>query len=234
MLLLTAGVAAADTKIVRMSHTDAFTMMGQTQPAQDEQSVTWMGDGRMRMDRGGSTFIVRPDLKQLLFVDHGTKTYRKVDLPIDMTKLMPPGMGEQMMQMMKFQATVTPSAETRPVEKWTARRFDVSLTSMMMNMKSTVWATKEVKLDISTYNDLHEQIVLMQPGMSAVINEMRKIEGFPVLTEGVVTMMGSEVKNSEKVTAVEEGLTAPAGTYDPPAGYTEQEFDFMKLQQSKE
>ena len=41
-----------------------------------------------------------------------------------------------------------------------------------------------------------------------------------------MTMMGNEVGTSEKAISIEE-IDPPAGTYDPPPGYTEKPFDFM-------
>jgi hypothetical protein len=59
---------------------------------------------------------------------------------------------------------------------------------------------------------------------------MSKIEGLVVEQQGVMTMMGNEVGTSEKALSI-ENVEAPAGTYDPPAGYTEKPFDFMAQMQ---
>jgi hypothetical protein len=45
-----------------------------------------------------------------------------------------------------------------------------------------------------------------------------------------MTMMGNEVGASEKTISIED-LTAPAGTYEPPADYAEKPFDFMARMQ---
>lgn len=227
-----ATLAAADTKVVKASHTDAFSMMGKTQPAQDEQNTIWLGDGRMRMDQGDSSFIVRADENKMYIVEHDDKKYFVLDLPIDPDKLLPPEMAKQMMQMMKFEATVTPSDETKKVGEWTARRYDVTMNSAMSQMKMVVWATKDIAFDYSGFNSLFEQTKLLAPGMQDVVDEMRKIDGFQVESTTTMSMMGSDMKMSERTLSVEEG-TPPAGTYDPPAGYKAEPFDFLKMQQMK-
>jgi len=229
-VVLAAGFASADTKIVKKTHTDAFAIMGQQQPAKDEQSVSWIGDKRLRVDNGDASFIVRPDQNAMYLVNHAEKSYNVIDLPVDISKLLPPGMGDQMMQMMKFQVTVTPSAETRKVGSWNARRYDLTMNSAMMQMNSVVWTTKDVSFDLDSFNALAEEMVRMQPGMADTIGEMRKMEGFQVLTEATMMVMGSEVKSREETLSIDE-MSAPAGTYEVPAGYTKQEFDFMKMQQ---
>jgi hypothetical protein len=229
---LVAGIAAADTKIVQQHHTDAFTMMNKQQPAKDEQNTIWIGDGRLRSDQAKSSFIVRADLKKMYMVNNEAKEYYTIDLPLDMKKLMPPGMADQMAQMMKMDAKVTPTEETKKIGEWTARRFDVAISSAMMQMKMQVWASKDLKLDYGKFNTLFENIQLLSPGMDAMVQEMRKIDGYQVASETTMTMMGNNVKMTETTLSVEDGA-APAGTYDPPAGYAEKPFDFMKMQQMK-
>ena len=51
-----------------------------------------------------------------------------------------------------------------------------------------------------------------------------------MLEEQSVAVMGSEMKMWEKTLAVRDGA-APAGTYDPPAGYTEKPFNLMEAMQ---
>jgi hypothetical protein len=66
----------------------------------------------------------------------------------------------------------------------------------------------------------------LQPGMASAVEELAKIDGFVVAQESVITMMGNDIKSSEQALSIEKA-TAPAGTYDPPEGYTEKPFDFM-------
>ncbi len=227
-----AAVAVADTKVVKASHTDAFSMMGQSQPAKDEENTIWLGEGRMRMDQGDSTFIIRADESKMYIIEHDDKKYFVVDLPVDPDKLLPAEMAKQMMQMMKFDATVTPSDETKKVGEWTARRYDVTMSSAMTQMKMEIWTTKDITFDYSGFNNLYEQTKLLAPGMGDVVEEMKKVDGFQVESTTSMTMMGSEMKMSERTLSVEEG-TPPAGAYDPPAGYKAEPFDFLKMQQMK-
>ena len=93
-----------------------------------------------------------------------------------------------------------------------------------------MWATKVAGYDPTAFNDMYVHINSLQPGMAEAVKEMTKIEGLVVEQKGVMTMMGNEVGTSEKTISIED-LPAPAGTYDPPADYTEKPFDFMARMQ---
>jgi hypothetical protein len=229
VVLLSAGIAVADIKVVKQTHQDGFTIMGQTQPPEDRQQTTWIGKDMMYMDQGDSATIVRVDLMKLYVVDHTTKTYQVLDLPVDLSTLVPPEM-QPMLAMMQFEVTVTPTDEHKQVGEWDARRYDMAMTSQMFSMKSTMWVTKVAGYDAEAFNSMYVHLNSLQPGMADAVKEMSKIEGLVVEQQGVMTMMGSEVGTSEKTISI-DNIDAPAGTYDPPEGYTEKPFDFMERMQ---
>lgn len=229
VVLLSAGIATADFKVVKQTHQDGFTIMGQTQPAEDRQQTTWIGKDTMYMDQGDNVTIVRLDTMKLYVIDHTAKTYHVLDLPIDLAALVPPEM-QPMLAMMQFEVTVTPTEEYKQVGEWKARRYDMSMTSQMFSMKSTMWATQVAGYDPKAFNSMYVHLNSLQPGMADAVKEMSKIDGLVVEQQGVMTMMGNEVGTSEKTISI-DNIDAPAGTYDPPAGYTEKPFDFMERMQ---
>jgi hypothetical protein len=234
-VVLVAGAAMADTKIVKMEHTDGFSAMGRTVPPVDQERVTWIGTDRMRTDSGGASTIIRLDQKKLYLLNHGEKTYNIMELPIDLAQFMPPGMADQMLPMMTFEVTVTPTDETKMVGEWKARRFDVAMTSKMATISMTMWATQDVEFDEKAYYAMYEHLNSIRPGLAKMAEEMSKLEGLVIEEEGVTTMtiMGnSTIKKSEKATSI-ENLDPPKGTYEPPADYTEESFDFMKSMQGQ-
>jgi hypothetical protein len=227
--LLSAGIAAADFKVVKQTHQDGFTIMGQTQPPEDRKQTTWIGEEMMFMDQGDSATVVRVDLMKLYVIDHATKTYHVLDLPIDLSTLVPPEM-QPMLAMMQFQVTVTPTDEHKQVGEWDARRYDMTMTSQMFSMNTTMWVTKVPGYDPQAFNSMYVHLNSLQPGMADAVKEMSKIDGLVVEQKGVMTMMGNEVGTSEKTISI-DNMAAPSGTYDPPAGYTEKPFDFMARMQ---
>ncbi len=226
-----ATLAGADTKIVKKQHSDAYTVMGQSQPARDQSTTTWLGADRLRSDQGQTSFIVSLDTSTLLIVDHEAKTFSELKLPVDVASLMPPEMAAGMQKMMTFTAKVTPTDETKVIGKWKTRRFDITLSSPMLEMTSSVWTTKDVGFDIAAFTRMGEEILRMEPGMAGIAEELRKIDGFQIRQENVTKMtMGgnAEVRSSEEVVSVED-VSAPAGTYDPPADYQRRDFNYQSM-----
>ena len=91
--------------------------------------------------------------------------------------------------------------------------------------------TKDVDLDIPAFTRMGEEVMRMQPGMEAIAEELRKIDGFQIRQENVTKMTmggGGEVRSSEEVVSVED-LPAPAGTYEPPPDYQKRDFDFSSM-----
>ena len=225
-VLLAAGLATADLKVVKDTHRDAFTIMGQSQPADDHEQTSWIGKDRMMMDQGKSGTIVRLDTMKLYILNHVAKTYNVLDLPINLEEMLPPEM-QPMLQMMQFEVKVEPTDEYKEIGEWNARRFNVVMSTQMMTITSAMWVSDVDGYDPTTFNTMYVHLNSLQPGMADAAAEMKKLNGLVVAQEGVMAMMGTEVKNAELATSIEE-LDAPAGTYDPPADYTEEPFDFMK------
>ena len=222
VVLLSTGVVAADIKVVKQTHQDGFTIMGQTQPPEDKEQTSWIGDDRMYMEQGNTTTIVRLDLMKLYVIDHDTQSYHVLDLPVDLSTLVPPEM-QPMLAMMQFEVTVTPTEEHKQVDEWKARRYDMTMSSQMFSMKSTMWVTKVAGYDPQAFNSMYVHLNSLKPGMADAVKEMSKIEGIVVEQKGVMTMMGNEVGTSERAISIDK-LAAPAGTYDPPTGYIEKPF----------
>ena len=234
-VFLVTGIVSADLKVVKKTHRDGFQIMGQDNPAQDAEEVTWIGDDRLRIDQGDSSSIVRLDTKQLILVNHVDETYNVIDLPLDLSAFLPEQMAAQMKAMMTFDIEVTPADERKKVGKWNARRYDLKMVSKMVTVESALWATTEIDVDLTAYHKMYQQIIGLQPGMEGMADEMLKVKGFVVAMDGamIMNMMGgSKVATTEETVSAEQ-LDAPAGTYDSPAGYSKQDFDYMSVMQKR-
>lgn len=227
-LLPALSPASADSLITMKSHSDGMPAMGQ--PPTDVSWTIWFGDGVLRQDREGMSFIVNGPEKQIFIVMHDSKTYQAISLPLDLTKMIPEPareMYEQQAAMLEMDVEVTPTDQVREIAGRTAKLSRVKLSNAMgMNMEMDMWMTTELGIDTSVLKDLTSQIVSVQPMGAEWMKEIYQIEGYPVLQEGTLTIMGSEVKSREELVSVEE-KDAPAGTYLPPADYEQKPFSFM-------
>lgn len=228
LLVLALPLAAgADTLYTMKSHTDAFKVGGESQPAKDATVKVWAAGDRLRRDEGDQTMIFRLDKNRLYVVDHEDKTYSEISLPIDLRKMMPKGseaMADQIAAAMQVTVQVAPRDETKKVNQWNARRYDLTVQSAMgMKIATTMWVSKDVE-GFAPFNKMAGAMASLQPGSGEWVKQLEKIDGFPVLTESRVDALGAQFGTREELVSVET-KAAPSGAYDPPAGYKAQPYN---------
>lgn len=228
--LLAVPAAEADTRLEMKSHTDAFEVMGQSQPATDQDITLWIGEDRALRSSADQAVLLRLDQKKLYMIDREARTYSALDLPVDFTAYIPPEMKQQMGQMldaMAMSATVEPTEERKEINGWATRLYRVSLSNQMgMTVESEVWVTGDVEIDLSSFKEMTRAMASLQPGAGAAADELLKIEGVPVLMESKIEGMGGGTTSREELVSAET-QEAPAGTYEIPEGYTEEEWNPM-------
>lgn len=216
LALAFAGAAGADKLLVLEAHQDAAEIAGQKQEARDGTVEVWIGDGVISRDDEQGKVVLRAD--ELLIVNHEEQTYSVLDLPIDLAKLLPPGMGE-VPEAWRLAAEVTAGEERREIGEWKTRRYTVEVTNPMgMAVRTELWTTTDLDIDFGLYHRLVRQLQSMQPGANELAAEMAKVEGFPVLQETTVDIQGGTVKTREELVSIEE-KAPPADAYGPPEGY---------------
>ncbi|HSS76685.1 MAG TPA: DUF4412 domain-containing protein [Thermoanaerobaculia bacterium] len=206
LLLLLAAPAAADTLLTVRSSVEGLKM---DQPTNGQIHI-WVAADKLRRDEGETSSIVRLDRGKVYLLNHGDKTYVEIAAP-DVQKLAPPAEAA-----IKVQITAT--EEKKKVGEWNARRYKVDISSPDgVHLDTTIWASKDVASH-QAYGKLAAVLAALQPGSAEWARQMQQIEGFPVLQEADVAMGGSRFKTREELVTVET-KDAPAGTYEPPAGY---------------
>jgi hypothetical protein len=227
-LLLSVPLALADTFVTVRSFSEG--MPGVSGAAQDETGTLWLTEDKFRKDQGDQSFIVDIGAKKLFIVNHSDKSCQTLDLPIDMAKLVPEemrAMFEQMIEQMNMRVEVTPTEETREIAGYRTKLYRVAARSDQgLESDQELWMTEDVPFDVNGYKQMTEALFSMQPLGADWKKEVLAIEGFPVLQETTVRMMGNEFKAREELISIEE-KDAPAGTYAPPPDYTMKPFDFM-------
>ena len=229
VLIFSSTILGADIYIKQKSHTDAFAMMGQETPAKDEFYDMWLGDNKMSMQMPSLGLIVDLNKNIMFWINHESKNYVEMALPLDLDKYFP----EQMRQMMKnIKVSVTSSGEKKQVGEWECEGYDMNLTFMGMDMKQKMWTSTKVPFD---WKDYAEKLMpkmyeaMFQLGDES-LQELTKIQGFLIRQETSMAMMGNEIKSWQEVVEIEK-KSAPAGTYGVPEGYTKKDkLDFMDMQ----
>lgn len=220
VLLIAVPSAFADTYVKTKTHSDAMTVMGQTTPARDDTTESWISAGRYATGGADSWFVIDAAKKVAYFINHKEKSYVETPLPMDFVKLLP-AEAAGMADMMKMTVTVTPTTETKKIGSWDCTRYDATMNVMGMQMNMRIWASTAVPFDFASFNATIMPVVLqgqMRVADSALA-EYAKIKGYQVASEMTADMMGAKVHTTQEVVEIAE-RPAPKGIYAPPAGYT--------------
>jgi len=234
LILVFALQIQADVYMKYKDHTDGMAVMGQQQPAKDIIQKVWITKNKIKSESEDRTVFILLDEDKIIMLNHKEKTYSEIPMGGGnmMDKAMEGKSAEdmkkmqsmmQMQGMMKVEITVTPTSETKKINKWNCKKYKQEVKMGMGPIKSDVWATEELKMDYELYAQFSSAMMAMNPGFSdsfdKAIKEMKKIKGIPVLTETVMNIMGMQMKSSQELLEFKEG-SAPKGTFDIPKGYT--------------
>jgi len=221
ILFVSIAFLSADIYIQQKTHSDAFTVMGQTTPAKDEVNHIWLGDNKMAMHMKTMSYIIDLDKNVMYWLIHANKNYLEMGLPLDLNEIFP----AQMMQMMgSIDVKVTPTGETRKINQWNCQGYDVDMSVMMMNMKTKAWASTEVPFKWEEYMEkMYPYVAQAMMRLSDdALKEYAKIKGWQIRSDTTVKMMGNDMKSWVEVAEIAK-KDAPAGTYSVPEGYQKKE-----------
>ncbi|MEJ2627396.1 MAG: DUF4412 domain-containing protein [bacterium] len=227
LLWVASPLAAKDFFIKQKVHTDAYTMMGQKQPEQNETQTVWMSDTKLAILGEEHSMIMDFAAKTITTLNHQDKTYMVMNLDQQAASEENAQMQQMMKQMMgNMEVTVTPTNEHTVINNLDCQKYKQTMSIMGTTVNAELWAAPEVKPPASNYKKLQYASYLMLPGMEShqdkLQSEFNKIEGLVIKSEAVRNVMGQEIKSwSEEI---EYGTkNAPASVFQIPSDYTKKE-----------
>lgn len=232
-LLFAAQPCSADFLITMKSESEARPELGVA--AAEETSTTWIGEKKLRENTGTRSVIVDLEAKKLFIVKHDTRSFHELDIPVDILQTIPEGMREmvdQFISSMQMEVEVKPSEETKEIAGYKTRKYTINVSGGGMEMTVDQWMTKDVDFDVAAFKELMTAVLSAQPMGAEWFREVLQIEGYPVLAETTVQIMGEELKKRDELVSVEE-KDCPEGTYAPAKDYEYEPFDFMKILQEQ-
>jgi len=232
LVLIVPAVVCAGHKLTSVVHTDSMQVAGQTIPAQNDTTVTWLAKDMARADQGDTmSFIVRADQDKLFMIDHIRKEY--VEMPLIGLHGMMEQMAleqaggdkeaadlilKQMKSMMQMKITVTPANETKKIKEWNCHKYNIDLQIGQGGATIETWTTEDIKADWEMYSRISHAAMAQIPGFGEAMEEMKKIKGAIVSQVVVLEMMGQRMTSHNNLISVEEG-TPPVGHFDLPKDY---------------
>jgi Holliday junction resolvase RusA-like endonuclease len=219
ILVLTA-MAQADIYIKSKTHSDAFSIMGQSQPEKNDVAEQWIGDEMFANLTKDVAFVMNLKKNLMYIINHGEKTYLESGIPLDMSKILPPEMAQMAGSLMKMTVKVAPNGQTKKVGQWNCTGYEATISMMMMPMKMTIWASTDVPFDLDNYQEkVYGNVLKAQMMMDdAALAEMKKVKGLWIATQMTMEMMGAKMNTTTEVTEISK-KTPDASVYAVPAGY---------------
>jgi hypothetical protein len=233
VLLIAAQPCSADFLITMKSESEARPELGVA--AAEETSTTWIGDKKLRENTGNRSVIVDLEAKKLFIVKHESRSFHELDIPVDILATIPEQMRpmvDQFIASMQMEVEVKPSDETKEIAGYKTRKYTIHVRGGNMEMTVDQWMTNDVDFDVPAFKELMSAVLSAQPMGAEWFKDVLQIEGYPVLAETTVHIMGEELSKTDELVSIEE-KDCPQGTYAPAADYEYEPFDFMKILQEQ-
>ncbi len=224
-----AGEGFADVFMRQRHRTEAFQVMGRTQPPREFIQVVWLTADKARSDMESQSVIVRLDRGVSYFLDHKRKAFVEMDLgdqrgsgsrPMEERTRDPALQSPPPLRM-----TISDTGETGRIGGYYCRKYIQRVESPMGPSVSEIWATEDLKLDGELYARFTLSLLAAQSGgreaLEANLAETRKIRGVPVLSSTSSKVEGTEVRSRTELLEFRE-TGAPATLFEIPPDYSRQ------------
>jgi hypothetical protein len=234
-LCMLPGIASADVMLKQKHHTDSYQIMGNKMPAKDSIETIWMTKDGFSSEGDEHCMIFRVDKNVAYIIEKKDKTYMEQSLNVgkaikdslddkNMSSEEKKAMNTMMQNMMQFKLTIKETNETKKINTWNCKKYEMKLDTVMGPSLTNIWATQDIKIDQTLFSKYKALSMSMtnQAGLKESFEkaqrEYSKIKGISVLTSTFTNIMGTPIKSTVELLEYKEGK-APAGALDIPAGY---------------
>jgi len=241
LILITVTFLSADIYVKSMQQTKAFEIMGNRSPERMEINEQWLGKNKFAQFSKDVNIIVDYDKKIMFLIINKDKIYLELPLNFNRSELLeilPKKIADIVKAVKITDVLVNTDIEKKKIANWDCYSSEFSMVFMipeiniMPKIKMKMWLTKDLPFDYTEYKSGMDKfmgqfitgILNVDKDSEKELEKMDKIEGFPVGSEVVVEIFGSEIKAESQVLEVTE-KEAPPGIYSPPKGFTKKSFD---------
>jgi hypothetical protein len=219
MLALAIGVVAT-------AGAGELTIVSKVNPAKGAPytSTQYIAAERMRMWDGDNDTIVDLEAGEIVQIDHKKKTYYETtfeEMQQYFAQLDEMLASNPMMESMMGKATeiqVNKSTTTREIVGHSCTDYVIS---MGTTFTETACVAPDLKMPVQYYDASKMLYAMMGPmatRFEKLLDELKKLDGFPLATDLQMKMMGIDASSSSEVTEIREG-SIPADVFAIPTAY---------------
>jgi hypothetical protein len=187
-------------------------------------TTQYLGDDRMRMADGNNDIVLDLSDGKMIFIDHKKKRYSETtfdEVRQHVARLEEMTAANPMMERMMGspgEIEIQKTSETRKIAGYGCTKY---ILSMGDSFRQTAWLTDELDFPVEYYDASKALFAMMGPmatRFEKMVDEMKKIGGFPLATDSKMSFMGRDSSTSSEVIEVRKGAIAD-DAFSPPAGY---------------
>jgi hypothetical protein len=193
------------------------------QPPQTSQNRVWMTKGLMCMEdtSKGNKIIYKADTNSIIIIDFNKKTFSEIAAE-DFKKMTSMFMAMMGQQGGVLDVILQKTGRTKKIGSWDC--YEVTLTQQEgMKLKVEMWLTVDIQYDKTQYEE-YQKIFSSAFLSEKVLDEWKKLEGFPVLTKTQMNFGQMQIETTAEVTSISYD-PAPQDVFTVPAGFTKTEFE---------
>ena len=183
------------------------------------------------MDSGPDTWILHPSRGKLLVLNHPSKRYYELDLPVKIEEHVPEEARSVTAVAMKYltsQVELSDTGEERVIGSWRARRWLGRVVYPHLGSADEIelWLSSEVNFHTESFNELLRQVYALNPRLRDWYDEILALPGVVVRSEAR-SGAGQTIRTdtTRQLRAVRRERTGPEH-YDVSADYTRVAFRF--------
>lgn len=216
-------------KFVSVTETDSMSLPGQMVPAKAETVTLWLGPNVARRDVGTGSLLVHPERDRFTWLDHEARTWTSqtgAELRRQIAALAADTLGvgvddprlHQLRRMLNLAVRVTATADEGEIDGYRCRRWLVEQRMGDQTTLSELWLTRDIPVDWPLLQRLSQPTLAALPGGERALEELARLEGFPVRAFASLEVMGRPGRSVTSLLEVAD-VTVPAAHFLPPPDY---------------
>jgi len=197
------------------------------QPPQSFTQKVWISKGNMCTENSlrQQRIIYKADLKTIVMVDLNKRTYTEITVEQfkEMTGMFAAMLGQQGGT---FEFSIKKTGRTQRIDSWNC--YEVLIAQPGDDtFRMEIWLTKDIKYDkalFDQYTEIFSAFLLTQK----MLDEWKKLEGFPVKTITKMKFGEMKIESSGQVTKVSHAAIS-ADIFSIPEGFEKTEFKMPQM-----
>ncbi len=212
--------------VVATAAAGELTIISKVTPAKGApySSTQYIAAERMRMADGDNDTIVDLEAGKMVQIDHKKKTYYETtfdEMQQHFAQLDEMLSSNPMMESMMGAATEIRVEKTPATREVVGHSCTDYLITFGKSFTETACVTPDLKMPVQYYDASKMLYAMMGPmatRFEKALDELKKLDGFPLVTVVNMKMMGMDASSTTEVTEIREG-SIPADAFAIPTGY---------------